>query len=252
MQRSLILLFSLLVGCTHATFKYEANLQHENLGNYEFIYSHTYPTENEYWCGFTAMFYGGSCWSYLSMPNSEQADLLTFNALAELNKQIGDNHYKINRATLSRVNWGHGTTQNTLVALGPISNQRVSIASNKTKGSISPEDFEKTIIEKRSKNDLASSGEDNFPKDWPNKWYYETTEYRYWTVVGKSAIDPTEAMKSSKTKADSIISFEFSPAQYKRTMPYETTHNEVTRVDSAYKSWRVIRVKQSDAAMYLK
>jgi hypothetical protein len=252
MQRSLILLFSLLVGCTHATFKYEASIQHDSLGDYEFIYSHTYPTDNEYWCGFTAMFYGGACWSYLSMPNNEQADLLVINATSELNKQIGDNRYKTTRSKVSRVNWGHGIIQNNLIALGPVSNQHRSVASYKTKGDISPEDFEKTIIEKRSKKDLTSSGENNFPKDWPNKWYYETKEYRYWTVVGKSAIDPTEAMKSSKNKADSIISFEFNPSQYKRTMPYQTTHNEVAIMGSAYKSWRIIRVKQSDAIMLLK
>ncbi len=78
------------------------------------------------------------------------------------------------------------------------------------------------------------------------------TEYRYWTVVGKTSIDPIEAMANSKIKADSIISFEFNRSLYKRTMPYETTHNEVTRIGELYKSWRIIRVKQSDAVILLK
>ncbi len=250
MQRTLILLMSLLVGCSHATFQYEANLRHDTLGDYEFVYSNTYATDNEMWCGFTAVLYGGACWSYLAMPNSEQTELLTFNALSELKKQIGDNSYQIIRSRVSRINWGHGTFENNLTALGPVSNKPE--LSNKKSGGISPEDFEKTIIVKRSKKDIISSGQNDFPKDWPNKWYYETKQYRYWTVVGKSAIDPTEAMQSSKMKADSIIAFEFNPSQYKRTMPYETTHNEVTKIGSLYKSWRIIRVKQSDAVIHLK
>jgi len=111
--------------------------------------------------------------------------------------------------------------------------------------SISPEEFEKSIPTRKlqpKKDNLVDPNQ--LPADWPQHFFYETADYKYWTVSGDFKEDQTSAMLSSKDKADSIVQAELLKEKYGTIFP-ETTHLEMVTVDNLFKSWRIVRVKRS-------
>lgn len=102
-----------------------------------------------------------------------------------------------------------------------------------------PEEFEKTIPKTASDDEIALINFfDKIPANWPQKHYYETDEYRYWSIPSEILSDQNEAVISSKNKADSILAKEFPTLSIK----YETTHMEVVKYNNKYRSWRLVRV----------
>ncbi len=106
----------------------------------------------------------------------------------------------------------------------------------------SPQEFEKTIPKIASDDELALTNYfDKIPENWPQKIYYETDEFRYWSIPGETVTDQNEATLSSKNKADIILSKEF-PDKPLSAINYETTHMEMVKYNGKYRSWRLVRV----------
>lgn len=112
----------------------------------------------------------------------------------------------------------------------------------------SVEEFEKSIVAKPAASEIKKDLTRGIPSSWPQKWFYETETYKYWTVKGERQSDQALAHSDSIEKASKIIESEFPQDRYSRKMPFETTHMEVRRVEGQFESWRIIRVKQYDIA----
>jgi len=94
--------------------------------------------------------------------------------------------------------------------------------------------------EKYSENKL-----DQIPPNWPQRYYYEIGDYRYWTICGETQNSQSDAVISAKKKADEIFNAEFPKSKY-GDLSYETTHMEINSIGNRYKSWRIIRVPRSN------
>ena len=107
-----------------------------------------------------------------------------------------------------------------------------------------PLDFEKTIPKIASENDIAITNYfDKIPENWPQKHYYETDEFRYWSIPSDILKDQNDAILSSKNKADLILAKEF-PNKQVNSIKFETTHMEVVKYNDKYRSWRLVRVSR--------
>lgn len=111
------------------------------------------------------------------------------------------------------------------------------------------EEFEKSIVDKPTKKDIIWSDKSEFPMSWPQKWFYETDRYKYWTVVGGRKSNQAEAIQESLKKAEEIIGTEFPRSRYKSPVTFETTHIEVKRVEGLFEGWRIVRVKHSEVSL---
>jgi len=115
--------------------------------------------------------------------------------------------------------------------------------ANKSK--VTPKDIENSIPKKSSLKDIRTKNElDQIPSNWPQMYYYETEEYRYWTISGDISNDQTQAVLSSKSKADIIVKSEYS-ANNMETTKYTTTHMELVKFDGKFRSWRIIQISKS-------
>jgi|GEM_PF-606299 len=125
----------------------------------------------------------------------------------------------------------------------PKQTQNDGTLSNITTQAPSPKEFEKTIPKIASNEELALTNYfDKIPENWPQKIYYETDEFRYWSIPGEIVTDQNEATLSSKNKADIILSKEF-PNKPINTINYETTHMELLKYNGKYRSWRLVRIR---------
>lgn len=128
-----------------------------------------------------------------------------------------------------------------ITALLSSKNQSKGVA-NTFVNSPSPQEFEKTIPKIASDEELALTNYfDKIPESWPQKIYYETDGYRYWSIPSEVLTDQNEAVLSSKNKADVILSKEF-PDKPLSSINYETTHMEMVKYNGKYRSWRLVRV----------
>jgi hypothetical protein len=110
---------------------------------------------------------------------------------------------------------------------------------------ISPQEFEKTIPRNVTDDELAVTRYfDKIPENWPQKNYYETEDFRYWSIPSDIVNDQNEATISSKNKADMILAKEF-PAKSLGEIHYETTHMEMINHNNKYRSWRLVRIARN-------
>jgi hypothetical protein len=223
------------------TLNYQAQVETEKKGLADFTYTRSYDTSGlAATCWLTFWIYGGTCWGYLFRPTNGDQDEFRSDAESELATQI-QGRYEIRMAQVVRTNWSSESTSHTL-------NFERAIATKAERtdapAPTSVEEFEKSIPEKITREERAKSSDPGFPPGWPEKWFYETEGYKYWTIVGEKARTAAESMILSKKKADQVISAEFPKLM--NSLKYETTHNEVKRIDGKFESWRVIRVRQRD------
>ena len=212
------------------TLDYRASVQKENTEVAQFEFRKSYDTSGLAWgCGLTFWFYGGICWGYVAKPFASDQAMIRNDVRMEL-AALNIGGYEILQESIRRINWNSELTQ-----------RNISFTAT-AKPTITPEDFEKTIIEK-PRAGAPSAKKSEFPSGWPEKWFYETQDYKYWTIVGDRAANSTDAMMNSKKKADQVIATEFPGA---KVIQYETTHNDIKSVDGRFESWRIIRVRQSD------
>lgn len=122
-----------------------------------------------------------------------------------------------------------------------------SVLSDQSMAAVVPKEFEKSIPRKPGKEDRPGEDSlDKIPSSWPQRYYYETDEFRYWTICGEVVQSQSEAVISSKNKADEVFYSEFPQSRY-GNLSYETTHMEINSAGNKYKSWRIIRAPRSFA-----
>lgn len=214
MRRHIILMPVLLASCANMTMKYHSRIKTADGKEADFDYQKTYKTTGLAWtCGFTAIFYGGACWLYLSKPNTEESARVRDDAQYEM-KQLGI-QYTVEYDRITRKSWDAEDKRQDLAFVG---SPMRSVASE-------PQE----PISKR-----------DFPDGWPEQWYYERDGYRYWTIVGDRSPTSTDSIVSSKKRADEVMKAE-------GISQYDTTANELRNVDGKVESWRIIRVIQKQA-----
>jgi hypothetical protein len=239
------LILFLFSSCRHLTLSYDAKVKGKKKGVALVEYKKSYrKKELSISCWLTFWIYGGTCWGYALRPWSNDKRKIARDAKREITTAFEGDEYEIVDETIDFVSWDKEMSYNRIVF--------TDASSRGNKKDVDPKEFEATISEKPTKKDIVYTEKSTFPSGWPQKWFYETENYKYWTVVGEKKTNPSSAMISSKKKAENIINTEFPLAKYKREIPYETTHNEVKKIEGRYESWRIIRVKQSDIVLLRK
>ncbi len=242
------------LSCSHIGMKYTADYQSDLSGPGQVVAEKSYPVR---WlailCGGTFWAYGGACWGYLAYPTDSMITEIKQNALGKLGSQAPD--YQLSKESLDPYQWKF-FYENARVINGDdyqkIKNQEQQAANNSTRSyahetkSFDIKSFESNIVSKPSEKELLYSEADDFPMGWPEKWYFESPEYRYWTIVGDIKENQSTAMASSATKIQEILSREFPQKNYKETPNFETTHNHVKKINGKYQSWRIVRVLHRD------
>ena len=238
-----ISVLSAALGCSHMTVTYRAKVEADNKESAQFELRKTYDSSAMAWtCGLTAIFYGGACWFYLIKPTGGDRAMIRDEARLTLDS-MNLGRFEIVEETFSRPRWSKEETHKNIVFLRGDRGAETASVPQPERRSVTPEEFEKTIVEKPRAGAPARKSE--FPSGWPEKWFYETQDYKYWTIVGEKANNSPDAMINSKRKADQVIASEFPNAGNVR---YETTHNEIKNVDGRFESWRIIRVRHADVA----
>lgn len=240
--------------CTHVALNYDADVITADQQRATYRFSSSYPTNLGLLCGVTFWFYGGLCWSFLLMPFDNHRALTEQDARRDLAQRFGAGGYQVQNSRVTMAGWQARPQEGRVYGLQaaehtpPPSVHASAPRRQAPSRELSPEEFEANIPRRKSKAEILYTATDDFPESWPRKWYYQTGEFKYWTIVGDPNSDPTESIANSKEKADKLMATEF-PSQRFGTVPYETTHQEVKRFQNLYKSWRIVRVAKKDIAM---
>jgi len=220
------------------TVNYEANLVAQGKGTGKYSAVRSVPNKMLIPCVLTGIFYGGACWANLMMPTNEQRIDLFNQMRADLDARLGDGAYEIVSENMYRASWSATPASERLEFF-----QGAPNGMNGNIVDIAPEKFEASIPDRGLPDNAGlSSSIDRIPANWPQKYYYETDEYRYWTISGELKNNQTEALISSKKKAAEVIETEFPSTKYK-PIKFETTHIEVVKASSRFQGWRIIRVR---------
>jgi hypothetical protein len=205
-------------------------------------------------CGGTFWAYGGACWGYLAYPTDSMTAEIKQKALSTLGAQVPD--FQISKESLDPNQWKFFYESAQVISgneyqklkekenspLGPT--KQLSAENSNSDFDLSA--FEKGIVSKPTQTELLYSSKDQFPSGWPEKWYFESPEYRYWTIVGDIKENQSTAMASSGIKIQEVLSKEFPQRSYKELPKFETTHNHVKKIGDKYQSWRIIRVQHNE------
>lgn len=264
-----LILFSLNFSCAHVGLKYSGDYQSELSGPGRVVVEKSYPVR---WlavlCGGTFWAFGGMCWGYFVYPTDSMTDEVRQKAITTLSSQVPD--FRLSKENLDPYQWKFfyenaqvisGTEytklkdQEALQASQAQTNSQTNSQassrgsqSEKEKKNFDLKAFEEGIVSKPSKKELMYSETDSFPMGWPEKWYFESSGYRYWTIVGDIKENQSTAMASSASKVQELLIKEFPQKNYKETPTFETTHNHVKKINGKYQSWRIVRVSHSDVS----
>ncbi len=238
----LILMTLYVTSCSTMTVNYEANLEVNSKGAGKFSAIRTVPNKMYIPCIITGIFYGGACWANLLMPTNQQRMDLFDQMRSALDNRLGSGTYNIVSEKMYRSSWSATLSSEKLEFFQGATNNKYGNRVN-----IAPDKFEASIPDRPSSNDNneLSRPLDRIPESWPQMYYYETDEYRYWTISGDLKNKQTEALISSQKKAVEVIETEFPPNMYK-PVKFETTHIEVVKVKNRFQGWRIIRVRHED------
>jgi len=247
-----------VVSCNHVGLKYKAEFESNEKGSGVVLSEKSYPVR---WlavmCGGTFWAYGGACWFYYMYPTDSMTTEIRKSAIDKLASEVPD--FKIKKETLEPNQWTFLFEQSQIltgVEYQKFISEESKLASKKTIDTQSPQqnveidlkDFEQSIVSKPSKNEVFYSDKDGFPNGWPEKWYFETSKFRYWTIVGELKDNQSSAMTSSAIKAQEVLSKEFPRNTYKTLPKFESTHNQIKKIKGQYQSWRIIRVLHEEVA----
>lgn len=106
--------------------------------------------------------------------------------------------------------------------------------------------FEESIPKKATAVELVTQTDDSFPESWPQKWFFETDEFAYWTIKSDPTKTHNQAMETSNKLATELVKREYPRSKYKRDLDFDTTHTEIKKVRGKFVGWRIIRIKQSE------
>lgn len=244
------------VSCSHVGLKYTGDYQSELSGPGQIVVEKSYPVR---WlavlCGGTFWAYGGACWGYVLFPTDSMINEVKEKALSSLGAQVPD--FKLSEEKLDPYQWkfmyenarlitgiNYENLKTQELSLGKTIDESSTKLKNDPKFDI--KSFEDSIVTKPKSSDLLYSESDAFPNGWPEQWYFESPQYRYWTIVGDIKDNPSTAMASSAAKIQEVLSKEFPQRNYKAIPPFETTHNHVKKIRGRYQSWRIVRVQHND------
>jgi hypothetical protein len=241
-----------LLSCSHVGLKYHAEFESKEKGQGVVVGEKSYSVR---WlamlCGGTFWAYGGACWLYYLYPTDDMTDEIRKTSLNTLASQVPD--FKVKKEGLELNQWVflYDQTQ-VLTGVDYTKFKQTELATSTGKSDkpdLTPKKdavditaFEQSIITKPTKSEILYTEKDGFPNGWPEKWYFETQQYKYWTVVGELKENQSSAMTSSAIKAQEILSKEFPLNSYKAIPKFETTHNQVKKIKGQYQSWRIVRV----------
>lgn len=253
-QLLLLVTLFISVSCSHIGMKYTGDYHSELSGPGQVVAEKSYPVR---WlailCGGTFWAYGGACWGYLAYPTDSMTSEIKQNALSKLSSQVPD--YQIAKETLDPYQWKF-FYDNARIINGDEylkqMNQESQLANSSSTATLQEskgfdvKSFEANIVSKPTEQDLLYSDSDDFPMGWPQKWYFESPDYRYWTIVGDIKENQSTAMASSASKIQELLSKEFPQKNFKEVPPVETTHNHVKKINGKYQSWRIVRALHRD------
>lgn len=261
----ILVLFSLNFSCSHVGLKYSGEYQSELSGPGRVVVEKSYPVR---WlavlCGGTFWAFGGMCWGYFVYPTDSMTEEVRQKAVATLSSQVPD--FRLSKENLDPYQWKF-LYENAQVISGADykklkdqealqTSQAQSNSQSQSQGSQAEKEkknfdvkaFEESIVSKPSKKELMFSETDSFPMGWPEKWYFESSDYRYWTIVGDIKENQSTAMASSAAKVQELLVKEFPQKDYRETPHFETTHNHVKKINGKYQSWRIVRVSHTDVS----
>ncbi|MGZ3793780.1 MAG: hypothetical protein ACXVCP_15615 [Bdellovibrio sp.] len=261
---SLFVLLAFNFACSHVGLKYSGDYQSELSGPGRVVVEKSYPVR---WlavlCGGIFWAFGGMCWGYTVYPTDSMTEEVRQKAMTTLAAQVPD--YRLTKETLDPNQWKF-MYENAMVISGKDykelkdqektqaqvkedqSKQSQNSLSDKEKKAFDMKVFESSIVSKPSKNEMMYSENDSFPMGWPEKWYFESADYRYWTIVGDLKENQSTAMAASAAKVQELLAREFPQKNYKEVPRFETTHNHVKKIKGKYQSWRIVRVSHDDVS----
>lgn len=265
----LLILIAFEIGCSHVSLKYSGDYQSELLGPGRIVMEKSYPVR---WlavlCGGTFWAFGGMCWGYTVYPTDSMTEEVRQKAITALGSQVPD--YRLKEESLDHSQWKFMYEHSVVISgqdykdlVDQEQKHREQLTQNQThqtqKNVTSNENnrfdvkaFESSIVSKPSKNELLYSENDNFPIGWPEKWYFESPDYRYWTIVGDIKENQSTAMASSASKVQELLAKEFPQKNYKEIPRFETTHNHVKKIHGKYQSWRIVRISHGNVTKLLR
>ena len=101
----LICLF-LLTACSTTRLKYEATLVDDYFHTAQFEYQNSYAIEDKAQkCWMTAIFLGGTCWTYLGGPDELLKEKLKLDAYNKVEEIFGPNNFKHRNISIDRYGW---------------------------------------------------------------------------------------------------------------------------------------------------
>ncbi|MGZ3774252.1 MAG: hypothetical protein ACXVCY_04055 [Pseudobdellovibrionaceae bacterium] len=264
----LVTLIFFNISCSHVGLKYTGEYQSDLSGPGRVVVEKSYPVR---WlaalCGGTFWAFGGFCWGYTIYPTDSMTEEVRNKAIAALGAQVPD--YRLSKENLDPYQWKFmyenvhvvsGIDYKKLTEQEALQEkekqkqvaQTAQSQNSKEQNNFDINTFEQSIVTKPSKNDVLFSGNDQFPTGWPEKWYFESPQYRYWTIVGDIKDNQSTAMASSAAKAHEVLLKEFPQKDYKETPHFETTHNYVKKINGKYQSWRIVRVSHGDVSQLVR
>ena len=102
----LLLVITLLSSCSTIALKHEAKFKASNGKEGKFVYKKSYPVGSiKTWCIFTAIFYGGGCWAYLTYPNEKHQNLIVTDSKNKLRTLINNQDIDFKTNEVSRISW---------------------------------------------------------------------------------------------------------------------------------------------------
>lgn len=111
MNKLLFLFLLVVMAC--GTIRLQVKSPYKSSQGTGFItYERTYDVSGgmPFWCGLSAIFYGGACWAYLLMPFPPDKEHVLKDATADLNSQLSSTDAVLEAPEIKRLSWWSAET----------------------------------------------------------------------------------------------------------------------------------------------
>jgi hypothetical protein len=113
----------LLVSCGTARFRLNSEYVTQDKGRGKISYERSYDLGAYKWyCRLTAIFYGGSCWTYYLMPFENQADKIVADARNEIRKQLNTSNVNFIEPKIRLSSWDDEPDEVNVFSSGGVEN----------------------------------------------------------------------------------------------------------------------------------
>lgn len=113
MKNSLIISLGFFFILSCGTMRLQLKAPYKSQDKTGFVtYERSYPVGGAipFWCGITAIFYGGACWTYLAMPLVPQEERIIKDAHSVVNTHLGTTDVILMEPKVQRLSWSSAET----------------------------------------------------------------------------------------------------------------------------------------------